>query len=144
MPRPKPASRLYPGPRRWILNALVVNNPLRKRTKILGILKRINFPRIFLLIRHQAGPNPHRHSLKRNRIVAFVKEGPDDRAKARISLSLVSMPLQSEKTRTRIRTKKTFPTLSITLVSRKVTMPTSAPRRSQKTSIDLDNLHVGD
>ena len=140
----KPASRLYLRPGRWILNALVVNDPLRKKTKILGILKRISFPRILLLMRLQAGPNPHRHSLRRNRTAALVEEGPNDRAKARIPLPLVSTPLQSGRTRTRIRIRKTSPTLSATLVSRKVTMPTNAPKRSQKTSVGLNNLHIGD
>ena len=144
IPRPKPASRLHPGPGRWILDALMVNNLLRRRSKIPRVSKRISLPRILLLMRHQAGPNPHRHSLKRNRIVTLVKEGPNNRAKARTPLPLASMLLQSRKTKTRIRIRKTSPILSATFVSRKTTMPTSAPRKSQKTSVGLDNLHVGD
>ena len=144
MPRPKPASRLHPGPGRWILDALVVNDPLRKRTKIPGISKRISLPRILLLMRHQAGPNPLRHSPRRNRTVVLAEEDPDDRAKARILLPLASTPPPSGKTRIRIRTRKTYPMLSATLASRKAIMPTSVPRRSQKTSVGLDDLHVGD
>ena len=144
MLRLRPASRLHMGPGRWILDALVVNNPLRRRTKISRILKKISLPRILLLMRHQVGPNLHRHSLKRNRTVALVEEDPNDRAKARTPLPLASMPLQLGKTKTRIRTRKTSPTLNAILVSRKATMPTSASRKSQKTSVGLDNLHVGD
>ena len=144
MPRPRPAFRLYPEPGRWILDALVVNNPLRRRIKISRILKRISFSRIFLLMRHQAEPNPHRHSLRKNRTIPFVEKGPNNRAKARIPLPLASTPLQSGRIKTKIRTKKTSPTLSVTLVNKKATMPTSALRKSQKTSVGLDNLYVGD
>ena len=144
MPRPKPASRLYPGPGRWILDALVVNDPLRRRTKIPGILKRINLSKILLLMRHQAGPNPLQHSPRKNRIVVLAKENPDERAKDRILLPLASTPLPSDRTRTRIRTRKTYPILSATPASRKVILPTSVPRKSQTTSIGLDNLHVSD
>ena len=142
MPRPKPASRLHPGPGRLIFDAFVVNNLLRKRTKIPGILKRISFPRILLLMRHQAGPNPLRHSPRRNRTVVLAEEDPDDRAKARILLPLASTPLLSGRTKTRIRTRKISPILSTTLVSKKIIMPTSVPKRSQKTSVGLDNLYV--
>ena len=88
------------------------------------------------------GPNPLQPSLRRNRTVVLAEEDPDDRAKARILLPLASTPLLSG--RTRIRTRKTYPTLGATLASRKIIMPTSVPRRSQKTSIGLDDLHVGD
>ena len=142
IPRPKPASRLHLGLGRWILDALVVNDPLKRRTKIPGISKRISLPRILLLMRHQAGPNPLRHSPRRNKTVILAEEDPDDRAKARILLPLASTPPLSG--RTRIRTRKTYPTLSATPASRKVIMPTSVPRRSQKTSVGLDDLHVGD
>ena len=144
MPRPRPASRLQAGPERWILDAFVVNDPLKRRTKISGISKKISLPKIFLLMRHQAGLNPHRHSLRKNKTVVLVKEGPDNRTKARTPLLLASTPLQSRRTRTRIRTRKISPTLNATLVSRKAIMPTSAPRRSQKTSVSLDDLHIGD
>ena len=120
----------------------MVNDPLRRRTKIAGISKRISLPRIFLLMRHQARLNPLRHSPRRNRTIVLVEEDLDDRAKARILLPLASTPLLSGKTR--IKTRKTFPTLSATPASRKVIMPTSVPRRSQKTSVSLDDLHVGD
>ena len=142
MPRPKPTFRLHPGPGRWIFNALMVNDPLRRRTKIPGISKTISFPRIRLLMHYQAGPNPLRHSPKKNKTVNLAKEDPDNRAKARILLPLASTPLLSG--RTRIRTRKTYPTLSATPASRKIIMPTSVPRRSQKTSVGLNNLHVGD
>ena len=88
------------------------------------------------------GPNPFRPSSRRNRTVVLVEEDPDDRAKDRILLPLASTPLLSG--RTRIRTRKTYPTLSATPASRKVIMPTSVPRRSQKTSVGLDDFHVGD
>ena len=144
MPRPKPASRLYPGRERWILNALKVNGLPRRRIKTSGITKRISLPRILLLMHCQVGLNPLRHSPRRNRTVIPAKEDPNDRAKARILLPLASTPLLSGRTRTRIRTRKTYPILSATPASRKVIMPTSVPKRSQKTSVGLDNLHVGD
>ena len=144
MLRSKPASRLYPRPGRWILDAFEMNYPLRKMTRIPGTLKRISLLRIPLLIRHQAGSNPHRHSLRRNRTVVLVEEDPDNRAKTRIPLPLASTPLLSGKTRTRIRTKKTSPTLSAILVSKKAIMLISAPRKSSKTSVGLDDLHIDD
>ena len=143
-PRPRPAFRLHPGPGRWILNALKVNDPLRRMTRILGPLKGISLPRILLLMHYQVGPNLHQHSLRKNKIVVLVKEDPDNRAKARILLSLASTPLLSEKTKIRIKTRRTSPILSTTLVSRKAIMSTSAPKRSQKTSIGLINLYVDD
>ena len=144
MPRPRLASRLYPGPGRWILDALEVNNLLRKMTRISGILKRISLPKILLLMHYQVGSNPHRHSLKRNRIVVFAEEDPGNRAKARILLPLASTLLLSRRIRTRTRTKKTSPILSATLISRNAITPTSVPEKSQKTSVGLDDLHVGD
>ena len=95
-------------------------------------------------MRYQAGSNFHRHSLRRNRIVVLVKKNPDNRAKAKIPLPLASTPLLSGKTRSKIRTRRTSLTLSLILVSRKAIMPISNPRKSQKTSVGLDNLHVGD
>ena len=142
MPRPKPASRLHPERGRWILNALEVNGLPRRRIRTPGITKRISLPRILLLIHCQVGPNPLRPSPEKNKIVVFAEEDPDNRAKARILLPLSSTPLLSR--RIKIRTKKTYPTLSATTASRKVIMPTSVPRRSQKTSVGLDDLHVGD
>ena len=144
MPRPKPASRLYPGPGRWILDASVVNNPPRRRIRTLGIKKRISLLRILLLMHRQVGLNPLRHSPKRNRTVVLAKENSDNGAKARILLPLTLTPLLSGKIRTRIRTRKTYPTLSATPASRKVIIPTSVPRKSQKTSVSLNDLHVGD
>ena len=142
MLRPKPASRLHPGRGRWILNALEVNNLPRKRIRTPGITKRISFPRILLLIYCQVGPNLFRPSPRRNRTIVLADKDPDDRVKARILVPLTSTPLLSG--RTKIRTRKTYPTLSAILASRKVIMPTSVPRRSQKTSVGLDDLHVGD
>ena len=142
MPRPRPASRLYPRPGRWILDALKVNGQPRKRTRTPGTPRKISLPRIFLLMHHYLGLNPLLHSPRRNRTVVLAKEDPDNKAKARILLPLASTPLLSG--RTRIRTRKTYPTLSATPASRKVIMPTSVPRRSQKTSVGLDDLHVGD
>ena len=144
MPRPRPASRLHPEPGRWILNAFELNDSLRRMTRIPEISKRISLPRILLLMRYQARTNPHWRSLRRNRIVVLVEENPDNRIKARIPLPLASTPLLSERTKTRIRTRKTSPTLSATPVSRKAIMPTSALRRSQKTSVGLDDLYVDD
>ena len=144
MPRPKPASRLHPEQGRWILDALKVNGLPRRRIRTPGITKRISLPRILLLIHRQMGLNPLRHSPRRNRTVVLAKEDPDDRAKARILLPLVSTPLLLGRTRTRIRIRKTYPIMSATPASRKVIMPTSVPRRSQKTSVGLDNFHVGD
>ena len=142
MPRPKPASRLHPEQGRWILDALKVNGLPRRRIRTPGITKRISLPRILLLIHCQVGPNPLRPSLRRNRTVVLAEEDPDDRAKDRILLPLASTPLLSG--RTRIKTRKTYPTLSAIPASRKVIMPISVPRRSQKTSVGLDDLHVGD
>ena len=142
MPRLKPASRLYSRLGRWIFNTLEVNNLLRRMTRIPGTLKRISFSRIFLLMRYQARLNLHRHSLRKNKIVVLAKENFDDRTKAKILLLLVLTPLLSG--RTRIKIRRTSPTLSATLISRKVIIPISAPRKSQKTSISLDDLHVSD
>ena len=144
MLKPRPASRLRLGPRRWILDALKVNDLPRRITRTPWTTKRISVPRILLLMHHQMEPNLLRHSPKKTRIVILAEENPDNRAKARIPLPLALMPLLSGKTRTKIRTRKTSPTLSATLVSRKTITPTSAPRRSQKTSVGLNNLHVGD
>ena len=142
MPRPRPASRLYPGPGRWILDALEVNSQPRRRTRILGTTRRINLPRILPLMRHQVGPNLLLHSPRRNRTVVLAEEDPNNKAKARILLPLASTPLLSGRTKTRIRTRKISPILSTTLVSKKIIMPTSVPKRSQKTSVGLDNLYV--
>ena len=142
MPWPKPASRLHPERGRWIFDALKVNGLPKRRIKTPEITKKISLPRILLLIHRQVGPNPLWPSPRRNRTVVLAEENPDDRAKARILLPLASTPLLSG--RTRIRTRKTYPTLSATPASRKVIMPTSVPRRSQKTSVGLDDLHVGD
>ena len=144
MPRPKPVFRLHPGSGRWILDALVVNNLLRRKTKIPRISKRISLPRILLLMHHQARPNILRHSPRRNRIVVFTKENLNDRAMARILLPLASTPLLSGKTRTKIRTRKTYLILNATPLSKKIIMPTNVPRKSQKTSVSLDNFYVGD
>ena len=142
MPRPKPASRLHPKRGRWILDALEVNGLPRRRIRTPGIMKRISLPRILLLIHRQMGPNPLRPSPRRNRTVVLAEKNPDDRAKDRILLPLASTPLLSG--RTRIRTRKTYLTLSATPASRKIIMPTSVPRKNQKTSYGLDDLHVGD
>ena len=144
MPRPRPASRLHPGPGRWIFNALEVNDPPKRMTRIPKTLKRISLPRILLLMCCQAGFNPHRHNLKKNRIVVFDKENPNDKAKARMFLPLASTPLLPGRTRTRIRTRKTSQTLSTTPVKRNAIIPTCVPRKSQKTSVGLDDLYVGD
>ena len=144
MPRPRPTSRLYPGPERWILNALEANDPPRRMTKTPETTKKISFPRILLLMYHQVGPNPLRHNPRRNRTVVLAEEDPDNKAKARILLPLASTPLLLGRTRTKIKTRNTSPTLSDTLISRKAITPTSVPRKSQKTSVNLDNLYVGD
>ena len=144
IPRLRPAFRLHPGSERWIFDVFKVNGQPKKRTKTPKTTRRISLPRIFLLMHHQVGPNLLWHSPRRNRIVVLAKEDPDDKAKARILLPLASTPPPSGKTRIRIRTRKTYPTLSTTLASRKAIMPTSVLRRSQKTSVGLDNLHVGD
>ena len=143
MPRPRPAFRLYSGPKRRIFDVFKVNNPPRKITKTLGTMKRISVCKIFLLIHYQVGPNLFQYTPRKTRTVVFAKENPDDKAKARIRLPLASMPPPSGKIRTRIRIKKTYPTLSTTIVSRKVIMPTNVARRSQKTSVGLDVLYVG-
>ena len=144
MPRPKLASTLHPGLGRLILDALKVNDPLKKMTRISRTLKRISIPRILLLMYYQMGLNLLWHSPRRTRIVVFAKEAPDNKAKARILLPLASTPPLSRKKKTKRRTKRTSLTLSATLVSRKTIMPTSALRRSQKTSVGLDDLHVDD
>ena len=115
MPRPKPAFRLHPERGRWILDALEVNGLPSRKIRTPGITKRISLPRILLLMHHQVGLNPLRHSPRRNRTVVLAEEDPDDRAKARILLPLASTPLLSG--RTRIRTRKTYLTLSATPAS---------------------------
>ena len=92
---------------------------------------------------HQVEPNPLRHSPRRTRTVVLTEENPNNRAKARIPLLLASTPPLSGKTRTRIMTKRTSSTLIAILVSKKAITPTSAPKKSQKTSVGLDNFHVG-
>ena len=144
MPRPKPASRLHPGPGRWIFDAFEVNGPSKRRKRTPEITKKLNLPRILLLMHCQVGLNLLRHSPRRNRTVIVAEENPHDKAKARILLPLASTPLLLGRTRTRISTRKTYPTLSAIPASKKVIMPTSVPRRSQKTSVVLDNFHVGD
>ena len=144
MPKPRPAFRLHPGPEKWILDTLKINGQSKKRTRIPGTTRRISLPRIFLLMHHQVRPNLLRHSPRKNRIIVLAEEDPNNKAKTSIFLPLASTPLLSGKTRTRIRTKKTSLTLSATLVSRKAITQTSVPRKSQKTSIGLDDLHVGD
>ena len=142
MPWPKPASRLHPERGRWIFDALKVNGLPKRRIKTPEITKKISLPRILLLIYRQVGLNPLRPSPKKNRTVVLAEEGPNDRAKDRILLLLASTPLLSGKTR--IKTRKTYPTLNATPASRKVIMPTRVPKRSQKTSVGLDDFHVGD
>ena len=144
MSRPKPASKLYPGLGRWILDTFKVNNPSRRMTKTPRTTKRISLLRILLLMHHQVRPNPLRYSPRKTRTIVLVEENPDNRAKARIFLPLGSTPLLSRRTRTRIKTRKTSPTLSATLVSRKAITPTSAPKKSQKTSVGFDDLLIGD
>ena len=93
---------------------------------------------------HQVRPHPLQYSPRKNKIVVLAKENLDNKANARILLPLASKLLLSGRTRTKIRIRKISPTLSATFVSRKTITPTSAPRRSQKTSVGLDNLYVGD
>ena len=142
--RPKLVSRLHPGLERWILNTLKVNNLPRRMTRTSGTTKRLSFSRIFLLMHHQMGLNPLQNSLRMTKTVVFAKENPDNKAKTRILILLTSTLLPSKKTRTRIRTKKIYLTLNTTLISRKIIMPTNVLRRSQKTSVGFDNLHVSD
>ena len=92
----------------------------------------------------QVGFNPLWHSPRKNRTVVLTKEDPDNRTKTRILLLLMSTPLPSGKRRIKIRTRKTYPILSATLANRKTIMPISVPRRSQKTSVNFDDLHVDD
>ena len=142
--RLRPVFSLYLRPRRWIFDAFEVNDKSRRMTKTPGALKKISLLRILLLMGHQVGPNPHRHSLRKTRIVVFTKKNLDNKAKARILLLLASMPLLSGRTKTRIRTRKTYPTLNAILVSRKVIMRTCVPKKSQKTSVTLNKLHISD
>ena len=93
---------------------------------------------------HQVGLNLFRHSSRRIRTVVLAEKDPSNKAKARILLPLASTPPLSGKTRIRIRTRKIYPILSATIVSTKIIIPTNVPRRSQKTSVNLDNLYVGD
>ena len=132
MPRPRPAFMLYPRPERWIFNALKVKDPPRRMAKTPETLKKISFPRILRLMRHQVRPNSHQHSPKKTRTVVFIKENPNNKAKARILLLLASTPPLSGKTRTKIRIRKTYPVLSVTIVSKKIIIPANIPRRSQK------------
>ena len=93
---------------------------------------------------YQVGLNPYPHSPKRTRTVVLVKENPNNKAKTRTFLPLASTPLLLGRTRTKIRTKKTYLTLNAILVSRKVIMLTGIIKKSQKTSVGFDDLHVGD
>ena len=143
MPRPRPASRLHSEQERWILNALKVNDPPKRRIRTPGITKRMGFPKILLLMHCQVGLNPLQHSSRKNKSVVLAEEDPNDRAKARILLPLASTPLPSGKTRIRIRTRETYLILSTALANKKAIMPISVPKRSQKTSVSLNNFHVG-
>ena len=78
------------------------------------------------------GPNLYRHDAKRTRTLVLAKENLNNKAKARILLPLTSTPLLSRKTKTRIRIRKTYLTLSATFVSKKVIMPTSVPKGAKK------------
>ena len=144
MSKLRPAFRLHLGPERKIFDALEVNNLSKRMTRTPGTLKRISLSRIILLMHHPVGANPHQHSQKKTKTIVLIEKNPNNKAKAKILLPLASTPPLSERTKTRIRTKKTYPTLSATLVSRKVIIPTSILKKSQKTSVCLNNLHVGD
>ena len=144
MLRPRPASSLYPGPERWIFDALEVNNLSKKMTKTLETMKRISLPRIFLLIHYQIRPNLLWQSPRRTKTVVLAEENLDDKVKAKILLSLASTLLPSRKTRTRIKIRKIYLILSTTHISKKAIMPTSVLKKSQKTSVGLNNLYVGD
>ena len=87
-------------------------------------------------------PNPHRHSSRKTITIVLLKKNPDNKAKARIPLPLASTPMVSGIIR--IRSRKTHQTLNAILVNRKVIIPISVLRRSQKTSVGLNNLYVGD
>ena len=137
MPRPKLASRLNPELERWIFDALEVNNPQKRMTRTLGTTKRISLPKILLLMHYHMGLNPFQHSPRRTRTVILAKKDPDNKAKARILLPLVLTLLPLGK-------RKTYLTLNATLVSKKVIMPTSTPRKSQKTNVGHDDLYIGD
>ena len=113
-------------------------------TKTPGTMKRISLLRILLLMHHQVGPNLLRHSPKKTKTVVLTEEDPNNKGKARILLPLASTPPSSKRIRTRIKIRKTYLTLSATLISRKIIMPINVPRKSQKTSIGLDDLHVDD
>ena len=132
MLRLNPASRLYPGPKRWILDAPEVNDLPRKMTKTPGTIKKISLPRILLLIHHYVGPNLLRHSPRKIKTVVLAKKNPDNKTKARILLLLTSTPPQSRRTKTKIRARKTYLILIAILVSKKVIMPTNIPKKSQK------------
>ena len=127
MSRPRPATRLYPGLERWIFDVFEVNDLPRKMTRTPKIMKRISFPKILLLIHHQVGPNLFWHSLRRTKTIVFAKKDPNNKVKARILLPLASTPPPSRRIKTRIRTRKTYPTLSATLISKNVIMPTNVP-----------------
>ena len=147
MQRPRLASRLNPKQEKWIPNTLKVNNQLKKMTRTPRTLKRISFFRIFLLIRHhhQVGLNSHWYSQQRKtRTIVFAGKNPINKAKVRTRILLppASMALPSEKTK--IKTKRTYLILSTTIVSKRATMPISVLKRSQKTSVDIDDLHIGD
>ena len=90
-------------------------------------------------------PNFCQHSQPRNtRIIVLAKKDPNNKIKARILLPLALMPPLLRKIKTKIRTRKIWPILSAIIVSRKVIMPTNISKKSQKTSVSLDNLHDDD
>ena len=100
-------------------------------TKTPKTIKRISLSKNFRLMYYKVGPNTHYHSQpKMIKIVVFAKENPNDKVKARIFLSLASLPPLSKRIRTKIRTKKTYLTLSPTFVSRKIIIPTIVPKKS--------------
>ena len=141
MLRLRQASRLHLKQGRQIFDIFNGNGQLRRMTRILRTLKRISLSKILLLIchHHQLGPNYYWYNqLRKTRIVVFVRKDfiVKVKAKVRILLLLASTLLPSR--RTKIRTRR------ILLVRKKVIMLTSILKKSQKTSVGLDNLHVND
>ena len=101
-------------------------------TRTLRTMKRISLPKILLLMHHQVRPNPLRHSPRRTRTVVLAEENPNNKAKTKILLPLALMPPSLGRIKTRTKTRKTYLTLSATLVSRKVIMLIIVRKKAKK------------
>lgn len=131
--RPKQIFKLLLQQEKQISKVYKFSNVLRKKTRILRILRKINPPKIFLLIyfHYQVKLRLHQHNQPRKtRPVIFVKKNPIFKAKprARIYLLLASISQLLKKT----KTKSSQLILSIAIISKKIIIPISVLKKKSK------------